>query len=190
LDTEVVRRFGDEAIKAASQDPQLREVAWKGAELSLSHLTTEPGVHSLIEGRKWITGEEWLRGLPREYIHKNLEFKDVRQFFTEPLIPAASGRCWIALGIGIPDLSLSVKNCPEFTRYVGVNGYPNLPGLDGHKFRNVIFQHVSFAYGGGPIILENVAFIDCRFVLPVNEGTASLARSLMQTQRITFKKLG
>jgi hypothetical protein len=75
----------------------------------------------------------------------------------------------------------------QYVMAVG-KGTTSLLPIDGLHFRNVVLKNARVVYSGGPILLENVKFIDCTFDLPRNEDTMSFARSVLQTQEVAFSK--
>jgi hypothetical protein len=61
-----------------------------------------------------------------------------------------------------------------------------IPPLDGHHFKNVIFENIQITYDGGPLILENVAFINCSFHLGQNEEVALFASNVLKSKEVVF----
>lgn len=51
--------------------------------------------------------------------------------------------------------------------------------LDGKDIRHVIFENVEIHYTGKPLILENVVFFNCTFVLDNNEPVRQLGEHLL-----------
>ena len=47
--------------------------------------------------------------------------------------------------------------------------------LDGWQLRNVIFQNVHIVYNGGPLIMNNVYFVNCTFEMKADKNTQGLA---------------
>ena len=58
--------------------------------------------------------------------------------------------------------------------------------LDGYHFRNVTFQNVRVRYSGGPLIMENVTFVDCTFVMDNKPPTRKLSESLLATSAVSY----
>lgn len=59
--------------------------------------------------------------------------------------------------------------------------------LDGLHLRNVVLEGVTLNYGGAPLILENVIFINCKFVIEnVGPGRA-LGSKLLEARNVTFR---
>jgi hypothetical protein len=60
--------------------------------------------------------------------------------------------------------------------------YPPTQGrlqLDGMHIRNVIFRDSLIEYNGGPALLENVYFVNCRFSFTNNEGGRGLGNTIL-----------
>jgi hypothetical protein len=51
--------------------------------------------------------------------------------------------------------------------------------LDGMEFRNVIFRGVHIVYFGGPVIMENVRFMNCNFEMKAVPNARSLALAIL-----------
>jgi hypothetical protein len=195
LDANVVRRFGSDAIKTTSRNPELREIAWRGVQLSLEQVTTQTELRSLIDGRRWMDMEDLFKFLSpamraeQEGLYSTV-FKGVKLYFTPPK-PSAEN-CTMAVRIGnLPKaLQFNLRPCAELSRFVGEEPMPSIPPIDGYHFRNVIFQNVRLEYLGGPIILENVHFINCQFNLPINIQTETFADKILNFKEVTFKQLG
>jgi hypothetical protein len=50
--------------------------------------------------------------------------------------------------------------------------------LDGLSFRNVVFRNSSIRYDGGPLILDNVLFVDCTFTFEKVPGATRFAKAI------------
>jgi hypothetical protein len=59
--------------------------------------------------------------------------------------------------------------------------------LDGMHLRRVVFKGVEVHYSGGPLILENVSFINCVFVFDNNEHGRDLGRTLLASASVDFR---
>jgi hypothetical protein len=51
--------------------------------------------------------------------------------------------------------------------------------LDGTKMRHVTIQKVEVYYNVGPGELEDVVFVDCEFVLSINDQARAFARAIL-----------
>jgi hypothetical protein len=51
----------------------------------------------------------------------------------------------------------------------------------------VVYDGVEIHYSGGPMILENVVFISCKFVMDNTAPNRNLAEVLLASDRIDFK---
>lgn len=58
--------------------------------------------------------------------------------------------------------------------------------LDGSDIKNVIFENVRVAYGGGPIRMENVSFVNCTFDLPQNQHGEEFGLAVLEHPSVGF----
>ena len=59
--------------------------------------------------------------------------------------------------------------------------------LDGQYLKKVVLLGVEIHYKNKPVILENVAFINCTFVIDNGDNARELAKQLLASDTITFK---
>jgi hypothetical protein len=57
--------------------------------------------------------------------------------------------------------------------------------LDGVHWKDSIFQNMQIVYGGGPIELENVRFINCRFVMKYSPRAETLADMVLAQNEVS-----
>jgi hypothetical protein len=62
--------------------------------------------------------------------------------------------------------------------------------LDGFHYKNVIFENAHIIYNGGPVILENVGFVNCTFSIKITPNTLNLADKILSDPSTTFKSSG
>jgi hypothetical protein len=62
--------------------------------------------------------------------------------------------------------------------------------LDGHRLKNVIFVGMIIEYNGGPVILENVSFINCVFRLIQQPQCIDFSKSVFASAATTFTSGG
>lgn len=58
--------------------------------------------------------------------------------------------------------------------------------LDGMRLKHVVFTNVEVHYRGGPLILEDVRFINCRFAFENTGNSRTLSESILTAPRITL----
>jgi hypothetical protein len=58
--------------------------------------------------------------------------------------------------------------------------------IDGLRLRNVIFKDMTIAYDGGPLLMENVTFINCKFDFPSSKQGQALALAVLQETNVKF----
>jgi hypothetical protein len=71
--------------------------------------------------------------------------------------------------------------------FLGVGGAIILDGVYG---RHVVFKDVEIHYNGGPLILDEVTFVNCRFVLDNDDLGRQLASNILSTDKVSFKTQG
>jgi hypothetical protein len=62
--------------------------------------------------------------------------------------------------------------------------------LDGKDIRNVMFVEVEIHYSGKPLILENVAFMNCKFVFENTEPSRKLSESILAARETVSFRTG
>jgi hypothetical protein len=63
-------------------------------------------------------------------------------------------------------------------------------GLDGMRVRRIVLDRVEVHYGGKPVILENVVFVNCTFIIDNNDRGRQLALALLSSSSVNFRSLG
>jgi hypothetical protein len=58
--------------------------------------------------------------------------------------------------------------------------------IDGMDMKNILIRHANIFYEGGPVIMENICFVNCAFRLIQNSTTAQLAAKVLESPCITF----
>jgi len=59
--------------------------------------------------------------------------------------------------------------------------------LDGAYMKNVIIRNATVSYGGSlPVRLENVAFVNCKFVLTQSNPTIQFGQAIMRANHIDY----
>jgi hypothetical protein len=115
---------------------------------------------------------------PHEWDIKN-EFHGTRIFTTREGVPCAEGSIQAHIGSKVSG------TCAEYMLFVG----GQVPPLDSNHFKNTIFQNVRISYLGGPLILENVSFINCTFDFPKPEPRAiRLASAILSSVQVNIKE--
>jgi hypothetical protein len=72
--------------------------------------------------------------------------------------------------------------------YVVVSGIGTEIRLDGHRLKNVIIHDVDVVYEGGPLIMENVSFVNCMFRFPSNltPNADQLTAAILSSPAVSF----
>ena len=58
--------------------------------------------------------------------------------------------------------------------------------LDEHRLKNITYIGLVIRYDGGPLVLENVSFIDCEFQLNNNQKTREFGGAVFAYMPVSF----
>lgn len=61
--------------------------------------------------------------------------------------------------------------------------------LDDHRIKNVVIADSTVEYDGGPLLLENVYFVNCSFILPAAKNTRALGQTILESASVKFDSL-
>lgn len=98
--------------------------------------------------------------------------------------------------------SVPISQAARFNR-IGTNRNANLPTgdaflevdnatgilLDGMEIRNVIVRNSTVTYNGGPVILQNVYFINCTFQIVRNQKGQAISANLLESSPVTYSTM-
>jgi hypothetical protein len=62
--------------------------------------------------------------------------------------------------------------------------------LDTAYFRHVTFKNVEIVYRGGPVVLEDVYFVNCRFIMLGEDNSRRFGSQVLASLQVTFKAPG
>jgi len=99
-----------------------------------------------------------------------------------PFVPADQAAHWDNIGV---NLNENVKLQPSWLYVEG-----GATSLDGEYIRHVVFKNVEIHYSGQPVILEDVTFVDCVFVLDNDVRGRQLAEQVLAASSVTFQAVG
>jgi hypothetical protein len=68
------------------------------------------------------------------------------------------------------------------TKLIIVDGTQDTIVLDNSLMKNVVIRNASVEYDGGPVKLENVYFVNCKFILPVAKPDHGFSETLLTAQ--------
>ena len=74
-------------------------------------------------------------------------------------------------------------------KYLVIADEPGTIQLDNMFMKNVIFQHTTVSYHGGPIKLENVYFVDCKFKFKEDQRSRDMLMAVLSGAATTFEGL-
>ena len=52
--------------------------------------------------------------------------------------------------------------------------------LDGFQLKNVVFDGMTVEYNGGPLVMDNVYFVNCKFTVKPSPDGSLFAESVLQ----------
>jgi len=96
------------------------------------------------------------------------------------VFPAGSPEGALFLRIGNEDKG----NATTQHFYLGAIGFELR--LDGYHIRNAIINGARIVYNGGPLILENVYFVNCTFEMPPTPQSQELANAILDHAPASF----
>ena len=96
------------------------------------------------------------------------------------VFPAGSPEGALFLRIGNEDKA----NATTQHFYLGAIGFELK--LDGYHIRNAIINGARIVYSGGPLILENVYFVNCTFEMPPTPQSQELANAILDHAPASF----
>jgi hypothetical protein len=75
------------------------------------------------------------------------------------------------------------------SRFLVVENHPptNVLELDGMHIRNVIFRNATLGYSGGPVVLENVYFVNCTFKMKLSPESEKLGAMILAAAPTEFR---
>ena len=106
----------------------------------------------------------------------------VRLGINPEAVPAVSAARLEKIDSGV---NSSYSRGPKQIMIEGVNESSYLE-LDGYWVKNAIISNVRIKYEGGPLILENVQFVNCTFDLPLRPNTDQLAEKILSGTTVTM----
>jgi hypothetical protein len=93
-------------------------------------------------------------------------------------VPRVYGAHWMPLGAVFPTTEFQPK-------WVFATG--GAVSLDLQDIRQVVFDNVEVHYSGGPLILQNAIFINCRFVLSYVPKVQQFAEAVVSSTTVDFR---
>lgn len=190
LSTEIIERGGASFIEASKEDQQ----AWPVALEFLNYRTQL--AFEEIKNETWVLIEDnSRRQLASELGFDDLEkkFAGVTQYYSQSLTDLSDSALMSPIGAELvlrqAIRSIAPKELTQFPKYFRMVGrrYATVPAIDGGYFHNVVFENVTVQYHGGPVILENVFFINCRFRLPNTRTTHTFAAKALGSDGVTYR---
>lgn len=185
LQPEVVARLGQDLLElVGSKEKNISELAWRTANeladyrsiLNMSEAPSMKGANrnpspgggmvvewnaaKLPDSKEGMLGVFFIPGVPR--------------------VPGSQSALFIQIGNEYRNVS-----APAFFIVDGT-GF-NIQ-LDGFHVRNAIVRNAKITYKGGPLVLENVYFVNCTFDVQQSDPGLKFASTLLTTAAMNFKQ--
>lgn len=186
LNPQLVANYGLKAT-ALSTDPHTSDVAWKTIENLLAYrsflnatLVPNAGSEKIVD----IPGQTGSENFAMEYEILRLPGTRIGNFrafqFGNVVFPAGSPEGALLMKIG--DESKANAALP----YILFQAPGFELRLDGYHLRNVIVEGARIVYNGGPLILENVYFVNCSFEMQRTRQDQNFANAVLSHVPVTF----
>jgi len=187
LQPEVIARLGQDLIElVSSKEKDISQLAWRAAnELanyrSILNVSEAPSTEGANQNPPPGSGMaiEW----------NAAKLPDVKEgmlgvFFIPgvPRVPGSQSALFIRMGDEFKNVSAPALFIVEGTGF-------NIQ-LDGFHVRNVIVRNAKVTYKGGPLILENVYFVNCTFDVQQSNPGLRFASTLLTAAAMSFKQSG
>lgn len=181
LDHVVLARYGS-SVARISEDPTVGNVAWSSLKQAVDYRSFLN--KDFVPTPKDLTVWPDKRGFYRPSINlvgeiPNSEKKPAVNIFFAGGIVRSEDSARLEL------LSNPQKSGSEIGLYVVEGGHMAI-GLDNANMKNVVIRNAEVVYNGGPVRLENVAFVNCTFVFTKNRPTINLGETILQANSINF----
>ena len=172
----IIQEGGDRFIEASREssnawEPALQLISYR--TVLNAHAWPSNGFGPLPAGKTW------------SYEPTNQAMRVVGRLLPELLFSA---------GLGVPSAQAARLNL------IGKDANADIPTgplflilqggsyrIDNQEIRSVFFKDVEIHYSGAPLIIENVTFINCTFVMDNGANTRSFGRTLLASERIDFR---
>lgn len=172
LPTETVEQAGKSFVNAAATEPR----AWAAALDLIAYRTTLnpiPPTHGTGGGTVRETADTLAFGIAKV---PGRPSPILREF--APFVPRDKAAILGPIGF---DPNATVELQPSKLSAEGGS-----VSLDGMQMRNVSFVGAEVHYAGGPVILENVAFVNCIFVFDNTPTGRRLGESVLADTQVSF----
>jgi len=183
VDPSVVAEFTRKAFEASTENKNVANLAWATAVGYLgyrSSLTTLPTSVPPIESHRLTPEQE------SQYAFYTLPYppgfhpsKDMQIRLSNVIVPIEYAAVMEPIGANV---NKNIGEAPEYIYWIHATGL-----IDGMHMRNAVFIASHIIYNGGPLILENVYFINCTFELKVSRNARRLGTSLVAAMPATFR---
>jgi len=104
------------------------------------------------------------------------------------LVPIAEAA--LAEHIVEPKRNPNINEAPRFVIFQADPSKPLILTIDYHHLRNIVLVGATVEYHGGPVILENVYFVNCQIRLAQQQRCISFSESLFASNPVNFKTAG
>ncbi len=182
IDPQVIAVMAKDVVSlSSSNDPVISDLAWKLANQLLTYrsflaVSQAPKISLTKPVRAPFHFEVNARRLPGYPLAGTL----VKAEFSGKPVPMSQAARFERIG---HNDAFSVG--PSY--YIVNAGEGTEITLDGFHLKNVILRNATIVYRGGPLILENVYFVNCRFNISKTDAGIEFADNVVSSVPINFK---
>jgi hypothetical protein len=173
---EDIKAIGKNAIEASSGNSKQASLAW---QIVLNLVSYHSSFNSMYKPTAPLIPLR--NGVAFKYYYLSAKKNDFpkAEITREAGVPSKQAARYDFIGV---DQNLDKPLGPAFLILTGGSVI-----LDGFHIRNAIFEGVEIHYVGGPVILENVIFINCTFVIDNNDPGRRLGENMLASSFVNFK---
>jgi hypothetical protein len=178
LDPVAIKNYGLQ-VAAFTTAPQLSNVAWSGLQQAVDY-------HSFANEKVAPKLPDLTQATGKEDYSSSLNFSEV-QPGEKPLYGVffAGGHVPEKESARLETLDKPRPHGSTFGFFIVRGGIGTL-SLDGMYMKNVIVENATLSYGGGPLRLENVYFVNCRFKLTKTEPVQRFGEAVLEAAATNF----
>jgi len=180
-DPTLVAEAGKDALEL-TKNPGVQNAAWNAIQQLLDYRSyfNSRQIPSTSQA-KLVPNPSEFRVRYKDRPIPGVAYSRITLYFVPEWVPASEGAIFTDIG------KETQGTTPITPRYFLLDAPGREVMLDGEHLRNVIVRHAKIVYSGGPVVLENVYFVNCSFAIYKNKDGNELTGSILQSAGTTFK---
>jgi hypothetical protein len=177
LPTDAVEQAGEKLVAASTNEP----AAWDAALQFVNYRSTYNSYPKSAEAKAFSPAQKILVA---NFFIQNVPGKPgpVEKNLTVPGVESKSAARYELIG---QNINKNLTKGPQKLIFTG--GAAN---IDGEDIEHVVFQNVEIHYSGKPLILQDVIFINCIFVMENMRPARQFVQTLLASSPIDFETTG